>query len=76
MGTISLLPWGEAAENYFTIIVFSFDLIIKKSLMSQDQPFMVKNPKSESNSALVKKRRAKAGAPPTIQVVREERKRA
>ena len=44
--------------------------------MSQDQPFMVKNPKSESNSALVKKRRAKAGAPPTIQVVREERKRA
>jgi hypothetical protein len=29
---------------------------------------MVKNPKSESNSALVKKRRAKAGAPPTIQV--------
>ena len=25
MGTISLLPWGEAAENYFTKIIFSFD---------------------------------------------------
>jgi hypothetical protein len=42
-------------------------------LIGQDQPFLVKNPKSESNSALVKKRRAKTGAPPTIQVHRDER---
>jgi hypothetical protein len=42
-------------------------------LIGQDQPFLVKNPKSESNSALVKKRRAKTGAPPTIQVNRDER---
>ena len=37
----------------------------------QDQPFTVKNPKLDSNSALAKKRRAKtaggAAAPPTIQ---------
>ena len=33
----------------------------------QDQPFTVKNPKLDSNSALAKKRRAKTGAPHTIQ---------
>ena len=33
----------------------------------QDQPFTVKNPKLDSNSALAKKRRAKAGMPGTIQ---------
>lgn len=42
-------------------------LALREMRVDQDQPFMVKNPKSESNSALVKKRRAKAGAPPTIQ---------
>ena len=36
---------------------------------AQDQPFTVKNPKLDSNSALAKKRRAKGGQPlPQLQV--------
>merc|ERR1712152_110730 len=42
-------------------------LALKEMRVDQDQPFTVKNPKLDSNSALAKKRRAKAGAPPTIQ---------
>jgi len=43
-------------------------LALREMRVDQDQPFTVKNPRLESNSALVKKRRAaKAGGPPTIQ---------
>ena len=43
--------------------MINFDIFL-----TQDQPFTVKNPRLDSNSALVKKRRAaKANAPPTIQ---------
>lgn len=41
-------------------------LALREMRVDQDQPFTVKNPKLDSNSALAKKRRAK-GAPPTIQ---------
>jgi len=34
---------------------------------TQDQPFTVKNPKLDSNSALAKKRRAKGGPLPQLQ---------
>jgi len=40
-------------------------LALREMRVDQDQPFTVKNPKLDSNSALAKKRRAKA--PPTIQ---------
>ena len=36
---------------------------------TQDQPFTVKNPKLDSNSALAKKRRAKGGPLPQLQVI-------
>jgi len=42
-------------------------LALREMRVDQDQPFTVKNPKLDSNSALAKKRRAKGGAPPTIQ---------
>jgi len=46
-------------------------LALREMRVDQDQPFAVKNPKLDSNSALAKKRRAKtaggAAAPPTIQ---------
>jgi len=42
-------------------------LALREMRVDQDQPFTVKNPKLDSNSALAKKRRAKTGAPPTIQ---------
>ena len=42
-------------------------LALREMRVDQDQPFTVKNPRSESNSALVKKRRAKAAGVPTIQ---------
>ena len=35
----------------------------------QDQPFTVKNPKLDSNSALAKKRRAKGQPLPQLQVI-------
>merc|ERR1739838_194724 len=38
---------------------------LREMRVDQDQPFTVKNPKLDSNSALAKKRRAKTGAPPT-----------
>jgi len=44
-------------------------LALREMRVDQDQPFAVKNPKLDSNSALAKKRRAKtagAVAPPTI----------
>jgi len=42
-------------------------LALREMRVDQDQPFTVKNPKLDSNSALAKKRRAKGGAPHTIQ---------
>jgi len=42
-------------------------LALREMRVDQDQPFTVKNPKLDSNSALAKKRRAKAGMPGTIQ---------
>jgi len=43
-------------------------LALQEMRVDQDQPFTVKNPRLDSNSALVKKRRAKAaGGVPTIQ---------
>jgi mitogen-activated protein kinase-activated protein kinase 2 len=42
-------------------------LALREMRVDQDQPFTVKNPRLESNSALVKKRQAKAGGVPTIQ---------
>jgi len=42
-------------------------LALREMRVDQDQPFTVKNPKLDSNSALAKKRRAKTGGPPTIQ---------
>ena len=59
---------------YFQIdsmLNLNIKVVVTDSSASQDQPFAVKNPKLDSNSALAKKRRAKTAggtaAPPTIQ---------
>merc|ERR1719429_537598 len=42
-------------------------LALREMRVDQDQPFTVKNPKLDSNSALAKKRRAKGGPLPQLQ---------